>query len=285
MAEFFSNLIYYFQPYFTFPDVIGNVFEVALVASAVYGLLILIRQTRAEQLLTGIALLLIISWVSDLLGLQTVFFLIKSLTPYTITLLVVVFQPELRRALGRLGQESRFWEKSFFIREHTDDGTAHVEHILEAVQEMSATKTGALIVIEQQTGLQDIITTGVAIDAELSSSLLLNIFVPDTPLHDGATILRGGRIVASGCYLPLTDNPDVNKQLGSRHRSAIGISENSDAVVVVVSEESGVISVARNGKLTRYLDRDSLRAVLTPLYVQDREKDFHVFSFGSHKKD
>jgi diadenylate cyclase len=177
--------------------------------------------------------------------------------------LVVLFQPELRRGLEQIGR-SRF--KNFFNFEdegYTIKVKSKIEEIIKAVVEMSRTFTGALIVIERETKIGDIINSGIQIDSNVTSELLINIFTPNTPLHDGAVVIRGDKIKAAACFLPLTENPNLSKELGTRHRAALGISEVSDAIVVVASEESGKISVALNGGLTRNLNSDTLRKTLS----------------------
>ncbi len=183
--------------------------------------------------------------------------------------MLIVFQPELRKALEQIGR-GRIFDRFMFIQDEKDP-LFFINEIARAVQDMARAKIGALIVIERKTGINDVIDTGVKIDGELSGSLLENIFVPNTPLHDGAVIVRGYRIAAAGCFLPLTDNGNINKQLGTRHRAALGISENSDALAIVVSEETGVISIANNGKLTRYLDSKGLKEILKKVYVKEKE--------------
>ena len=187
------------------------------------------------------------------------FILNKTLTIGVLSV-VIIFQPEIRRALEHLGR-SAF--EDIHSSRPIENRNEVIEEITTAVDNLAATKTGALIVMEQGTGLSDILSTGTIIDAKVSASLLENIFVVNTPLHDGATIIRKGRIHASGCVLPLTNNTKINKKLGTRHRAGLGISENSDALVIIVSEETGVISLAVNGKLTRNYDKQKLKNILT----------------------
>ncbi|MBE3100816.1 MAG: TIGR00159 family protein, partial [Firmicutes bacterium] len=172
-------------------------------------------------------------------------------------------------ALEQIGR-GKIFDRSMFIQ-YDRDPYLIISEIVKAVQNMAKDKTGALIVVENRTGVNDVIETGVKIDGELSGALLENIFVPNTPLHDGAVIIRGDRIAAAGCFLPLTENPNLSKQLGTRHRAALGISENSDAMAIIVSEETGIISVASNGKLTRYLDSKGLKEMLKKIYVKEKD--------------
>jgi diadenylate cyclase len=186
---------------------------------------------------------------------------------------IIIFQPEIRRALEHIGR-SAFNERHLTEDEHTMEKI--INEIITAVDNLSKTKTGALIVIERATRLGETISTGVKIDAIVSSQVLENIFVVNTPLHDGATIIRSDRIISAGCFLPLTTNKNVDKSLGTRHRSAIGISENSDAIVVVVSEETGTISLAVNGSLTRNYDKDKLRDILFRIVKKDSTRKINL---------
>lgn len=236
-----------------------NIIDILIVSYIFYKIFMLVRETRAETLLKGLALILIIMKVSEIAGLITLDWLIKTTLQAGLIALVIIFQPELRRALEHLGR-SRLFAKPFAVTEEEMDNI--VSQIVEASVHLSSSKTGALMVIEQETGLNDYIETGIRLDAALSSQLLENIFVVNTPLHDGATVIRNDRIVAAACFLPLTEDRSVSKELGTRHRAAIGVSENSDAIVIVVSEETGTISLSINGKLTRGYNADRLKDIL-----------------------
>ena len=177
----------------------------------------------------------------------------------------MVFQPELRRALEQLGRGKFFARPITFLGE--EDMSRLITELVRAVQLLVKNRDGALIVVERETGINDFIETGIKLDAVISAELLVNIFVDKTPLHDGAAVIRGDRIIAAGCFLPLTDSPYLSKQLGTRHRAALGVSEISDAVAIVVSEETGTVSVAEEGKLTRYLDEKNLREMLEDLLM------------------
>jgi len=225
----------------------------------------LIRGTRAVQLIKGIVILLIASNVSDLLGLNTIQWILEQTWAVIFVALAVIFQPELRRALEQLGRGQFFSANLSTLA--TGDVIRLIDELTGAIVSCAKTKTGALIILERETGLKDYIETGIRIDAIVSQELLTNIFVRNTPLHDGATIIRGDRVVAAACFLPLTDNPYISVALGTRHRSAIGISEVSDALALVVSEETGVISMARDGKLIRYLDEKQLREILSSTFI------------------
>lgn len=242
-----------------------NVLDILVVALLIYRLILQIRGTRAVQLIKGLVVLLIAGTISRWLGLYTINWILDKVMAMVIVAIPVVFQPELRRALERLGRGKFFARPLYFLGEEAAGRL--VNELVRAVTMMSKKKTGALIVLEQETGIYDYMETGVKIDGVISGELLLNIFMPNTPLHDGAVIIRGERAVAAGCFLPLSENPDLSKELGTRHRAGIGITEHSDAVVLVVSEETGIISIAREGKLTRHLDENTLREYLEDLLL------------------
>lgn len=191
--------------------------------------------------------------------------------------LLIVFQPELRRALEYIGR-SRFFTKSF-IEVEKEQTNEIVEEVVEAVASLARQKIGALIVFERETGLNEVVETGNKIEGFVSSGLLINIFIPNTPLHDGAVMIKENIIKAAGCFLPLTDNMNLSKDLGTRHRAALGISEKSDAVAIVVSEETGAISVADNGSLSRYLDIKTLRTILTNIYKSNTQKQSLLYKW------
>jgi diadenylate cyclase len=268
MWDGLSRLISYIDPYIQFPWVIQHVIDISIVAFVLYKLLLLIRETRAEQVLKGLAILLFATKLSEILQFNTIFWILKNTATVGVIALLIVFQPELRRALEQIGRGQLF--DRLFFRDDKDPSIL-ISEVVRSVQNMARLKIGALIVIERKTGINEVIETGVKIDGELSSALLENIFVVNTPLHDGAVIIRGDRIAAAGCFLPLTENNNISKQLGTRHRAAIGISEVSDALAIVVSEETGVISLAVNGKLTRYLDSKALKEMLKKVYIREKE--------------
>lgn len=269
MWDGFSKIFSFIEPYIQFPWVIQHVIDISIVAFVLYKLLLLIRETRAEQVLKGLAILLFATKLSEILQFNTIYWILQNTVTVGVIALLIVFQPELRRALEQIGR-GKIFDRSMFIQNDRDPYLI-ISEIVKAVQNMAKDKTGALIVVENKTGVNDVIETGVKIDGELSGALLENIFVPNTPLHDGAVIIRGDRIAAAGCFLPLTENPNLSKQLGTRHRAALGISENSDAMAIIVSEETGIISVASNGKLTRYLDSKGLKEMLKKIYVKEKD--------------
>ena len=248
---------------------VWSVVDILVVSYIFYKIYQLMQETRAEQLLKGLVLVLIILPISYVLKLDMLNFIINKTLTIGVLSVVIIFQPEIRRALEHLG-------RSAFEDIHNmptgENRVEIVDEIVTAVESLAETKTGALIVIEQKTGLGEILGSGTIIDARVSSALLENIFVVNTPLHDGATVIRKDRIHASGCVLPLTNNNTINKKLGTRHRAALGLSENSDALVIVVSEETGVISLAVNGKLTRNYDKEKLKSILLKIMANREAK-------------
>ncbi|SFU30319.1 diadenylate cyclase [Clostridium sp. DSM 8431] len=248
---------------------VWSVVDILVVSYIFYKIYKLMQETRAEQLLKGLVLVLILLPISYVLKLNMLNFIINKTLTIGVLSVVIIFQPEIRRALEHLG-------RSAFEDIHNmpsgKDRVEIVDEIVTAVENLAETKTGALIVIEQATGLGEILGSGTIIDAKVSSALLENIFVVNTPLHDGATIIRKDRIHASGCVLPLTNNNTINKKLGTRHRAALGLSENSDALIIVVSEETGVISLAVNGKLTRNYDKEKLKSILLKIMANREAK-------------
>ena len=249
---------------------IRNLLEIAIIAFLVYEILLWIKNTRAWTLLKGIVVILGFTVFVYVLRLNTIFWIVSRLAFVATTALVIIFQPELRKALEELGSQNIISGLLSF-----DDGKENraftdrsVNEIVKATFEMAKVKTGALMVIERSTPLNEIERTGIEIDGLISSQLLINIFEHNTPLHDGAVVLSGNKVIAATCYLPLSDNMDISKDLGTRHRAAVGISEVSDSLTVVVSEETGRVSVAENGGLRRVSDCDELRAILSRLTEQ-----------------
>lgn len=248
---------------------IMDVIDIAIVAYVFYKIFMLIRETRAEQLIKGLVVLLVIMKLSEWAKLYVVHFILLNTMTLGLIALIIVFQPELRRALEYIGRNKIFFAKMAEEQEEAFNRTVH--ELVSAVVSLSREQIGALIVLERQTGLNEIASTGVKIDAEISSGLLINIFIPNTPLHDGSVIIRKDRILAAGCFLPLSANQMISKELGTRHRAALGIAEQSDALVIIVSEETGTISVALNGKLSRYLDANTLTSVIKKAYSEEEQ--------------
>lgn len=250
--------------------------DIAFVAVIIYFVLKFIRDTRAAQLLKGIVLVILLFQVAKFLKLEATSFLLSSTLEFGLLAVIIVFQPELRTLLERLGRTEKVKGLPFFTKERKLSDSEiedNVQNIVDAVSHMSATKTGALIVMERTTKLGEVINTGTKVDSAIVCDVILNIFYPKAPLHDGAAILRDGRIVAAGCFLPLTTKK-FESELGTRHRAGIGVSEISDAVVILVSEETGIISVAQEGNLHRRLTPDALKTLLLKeLKPEEKEKD------------
>lgn len=255
------------------------IIDILVVAFIFYKGYMLIKETRAEQLLKGIVFIVCLIPISYILKLNMLYFILSKTLTIGIISVVIIFQPEIRRALEHLGR-SAFEDKHGFDDE--EQRNIYVNEIVNAVANLAETKTGALIVIEQGTGIGEIISSGTILEAKITANLLENIFVVNTPLHDGATIIGKNKILASGCVLPLTNNQDINKKLGTRHRAAIGLSEVSDALIIVVSEETGVISLAINGRLTRNYDKDRLRIIL--LKIMEHRENKKVKTAGKKVK-
>lgn len=249
---------------------IRDIIDMIIVAFAFYKIYTLVEETRAEQLIKGIVVLLIATKASEWLRLFTTHWILQNTMTVGVIALLIVFQPELRRALEYIGR-SRFFTKSL-IEIKEEDIKNVIEEIVEASASLSRQKIGALIVFERETGLGEIVDTGNAINGTVSSGLLINIFIPNTPLHDGAVIIRDDKIRAAGCVLPLSENMNINKELGTRHRAALGISEMSDSLAIAVSEETGAISIADRGKLSRYVDVKTLRQILQKVYSRNIKK-------------
>lgn len=257
MSEIFNNIISGVG--------ITDVIDVAIVAYLIYKILGFIRETRALQLVKGLLILVLITVLSEKFNLYTLNWILKNTISLGVIALVIVFQPELRRALEYVGR-SKFITPSFaqMDKERVKTITAA---LIKAVDFFSSNKVGALIIMERETVLNDIAETGTKINAEISTELLGNIFYEGAPLHDGATIIRGDRVYAAGCVLPLTQSKTLSKDLGTRHRAGIGITENSDAIAIIVSEETGIISIAVDGKLSRFLDIKTVEKTLLNIYL------------------
>jgi diadenylate cyclase len=253
---------------------VRDIIDILIVAIAFYKLFMLIRETRAEQLSKGIIALFVFTKISEWIELYTVYWILEKAMTVGVLAILIVFQPELRRALEYIGRSS-FFTKSFI--EIKDESLSQVvDEIVEAVASLSRQKIGALIVMERTTGLSEVVETGTKIDGKVSSDLLINIFIPNTPLHDGAVIIKEDMIKAAGCFLPLTDNTSLSKDLGTRHRAALGISEKSDSLSIVVSEETGAISIAESGSLARYLDTKTLTQILMDMYKPKDQKQTFI---------
>ena len=268
-----ENILKYFENLKNSPfDLITIILDVAIVIFLLYCFFKIVRGSRAWQLIKGIAFLLIITWASSILRLKILNSILTGIMNWGVIALIVLFQPELRRALEQLGT-NKFTK---FLGIESDIATKTKEDIYKVViaaTELSKSKTGALIVLERDINIQDIISTGVPMNSEVSPQLLVNIFTPKTPLHDGAVIISNNKIAAAACVLPLADDADIAKELGTRHRAAIGISKESDSIVVVISEETGKISVAKDGTLIADVKEDVLKKILISNIVTKRFTD------------
>ncbi|MFC4598379.1 diadenylate cyclase CdaA [Cohnella hongkongensis] len=238
----------------TLQNSIKDIIDVLIVSYIIYKVLMMVRGTRAVQLLQGIFLLVLVWAVSNLLNLYTLKWLMNQMFTFGVVTVLIIFQPELRRALEQIGRNKLFHRSS----PEEQDVSHRVNEVVKSVNYLARRKIGALIVFERNTGLNDYIESGIKMESKLSSELLSNVFVPNTPLHDGAVIIRNGLIMAAGCYLPLSENPFISKELGTRHRAAIGITEVCDAISVTVSEETGQVSLAINGQIVRDIKEESL---------------------------
>ena len=240
-----------------------DLLDILIIAFLIYQLLGIVNRTRAGQLAKGALIVLAVYLVANILNMRTVTWLLNSLLQVGLLTLVVLFQPEIRRALERMGQTDQ-WAYRFFNKNRYNDTSlkgawrSAIIAICDAAERFSETKTGALIVLERNTNLSEIVRTGTPVNSAVNLEVLGTIFYEGTPLHDGAAIIENGRIKAAGCVLPLSNNLDLGKDMGTRHRACLGIAENSDAIAIVVSEETGIISMAKNGVLIRHFDRQTL---------------------------
>ena len=263
---------------------IWSVVDILVVAFIFYKGYMLIKETRAEQLLKGILLILILIPVSYILKLDILYFILSKTITIGVIAVIIIFQPEIRRGLEHIGR-STF--DDFHIIQNDEEIEKVITNICEAVENMAKTKTGALIAIEQGTGLGDIVSTGIKMDSLVSRELIENIFVKNTPLHDGAVIIKDNRIAAASCILPITDREDLDREFGTRHRAAIGLSEVSDAVIIIVSEETGKISLAMNGEIIRNLQpevlKKELRKRIKPINIKDNQFTMRVKQFTTKK--
>jgi diadenylate cyclase len=238
---------------------LANIVDIILVWYVIYKLINLIKGTKAVQLMKGIFVILLVKFISDKLGFNTLSWIMENVITWGFLAIIIIFQPELRRALEQLGR-GKFFSRSGTQEE--DEQEKVVEAIVKATEYMAKRRIGALISIERETGLSDYIETGILLNSKISSELLINIFIPNTPLHDGAVIIQKNLVAAAACYLPLSESPFISKELGTRHRAALGISEVTDSVTVIVSEETGNISLTKNGELHRGLSLEAFREML-----------------------
>ena len=262
MFSFLSDIREALAQYRWFQDTV----DIALVYYIFYRLLLIIKGTRAFQMLLGIGLIVVALITSQAFEFYTLDWLIHSFWSQIVIATVILFQPEIRRALAQMG------ERRFFRTLSPIESSKFIEEVVKASVSLANKRIGALIVLERETDLATIVEMGTNLDAKVSKELLTSIFLPYSPIHDGATIIRNGRIVAAGCFLPLTLSSNIAKNLGTRHRAAVGLTEETDAVVVVVSEETGEISVVRNGAIDASLDAPRLRKYISDLFVRQKQE-------------
>ena len=265
-----NNILVYFNMYKESPaKLIPLIIDIFLVVCLIYLFVRMVKGTRTWQLVKGIAFLIIVTWLSGILGLNILHFILGTIMNWGVILIIVIFQPEIRRALEQIGTNklTKYFgmEKDIATRTKED-----IYKVVIATTELAKTKTGALIVLERDIKIKDIISTGVEINGDVSPQILVNIFVPNTPLHDGAVVISDNKISAAACMLPLASDTDIARELGTRHRAAIGISKESDAIAVVVSEETGKISVAKDGTLIADVREDVLKKILINNIVTKR---------------
>ena len=254
-------------------SIITLIIDIIIVIFLIVKVVKILKGSRAMQLIKGILFLIIITWISGIFNLQILNYILTTIMTYGVILLIVLFQPELRRALEQLGSSNK-WTKYFGLEKDIISKTKEgIYKIVLAVVELSKNKTGALIVIERDIKLKEIISTGVTLNAEISPQLLVNIFTPNTPLHDGAVVIKDNKIAAAACMLPLANDEDIARELGTRHRAAIGMSKESDAIIIVVSEETGRISIAKEGTLIADLKEEAIKKILISNIITKRFKE------------
>ncbi len=284
MTELIANIKSWLSllPRFSFT----NLLEVIIIAVIVYEILLWIKNTRAWTLLKGILVILLFTLIAAVLNLDTILWILERISTIAVITLIVIFQPELRKALEELGSQ-KIVSNILLLNEKQQETSLMtpdtVDQIVKATFEMGKQKTGALMVIEQNESLRDIQKTGIEINGLVSSGLLINIFEKNTPLHDGAVVIRGNEVAAATCYLPLSENLSISKDLGTRHRAALGVSEVTDSFTIIVSEETGRVTVARNGVLTRVADAETLRKLLLSLLRREEVKRFGKWWRGKQK--
>ncbi|MCM3707479.1 MULTISPECIES: diadenylate cyclase CdaA [Cytobacillus] len=255
---------------FSILKLLANTIDILLVWYVIYKLIMIVKGTKAVQLLKGIFVIILVKVASDKFHLQTLGWMMEQVLLWGFLAIIIIFQPELRRALEQLGR-GRFFSRTANQEEENQEKL--VESIAKAVDYMAKRRIGALISVERETGLNDYIETGIGLDSKISSELLINIFIPNTPLHDGAVIIQRNCVAAAACYLPLSESPFISKELGTRHRAALGISEVTDSITIIVSEETGSVSLTKNGELHRDLKAEAFKDMLSnELLVQQKIK-------------
>ena len=270
MSTIWQNILQYLNELYQYPvKLIPVILDIAIVLYLIVAIVKLAKNSRVMQLAKGILIIVLITWISGILHLTVLHSILTTILPSGVIALIIIFQPEIRRALEQIGT-NKF---SNFFGINKDLATKTKEDIYKiviAVEEMAKSKTGALIVIERDIKLDDIVSTGIEVNADISPQLLVNIFVPKTPLHDGAVVISNNKIVGAACILPLANNRDISKELGTRHRAAVGISKESDSIAIVISEESGKVSIAKDGTLIADVKEEALKKILIKNIVTDR---------------
>ncbi len=266
-----NNILSYIRVWQEQPfKLVTLIIDITLVIFLAYELLRIVKDSRAWQLVKGIALLIVATALSGLLNLNILNYILSAIMDWGVILIIIIFQPEIRRTLEQLGGTNRFSRFFGFDKDIITKTKEDIYKIVIAVYELAKNKTGALIVIERDIQIKDIIATGIPMDAEVSPQLLVNIFVPNTPLHDGAVVISNNKIAAAACMLPLASDRDIAKELGTRHRAGIGISKESDSIAIIVSEETGKVSVAKDGTLIADVREDVLKKILISNVVTKR---------------
>lgn len=288
MKKIAAALSTYFDWFYIPRITITDIIEIIILSYLIYNVMLWVKKTRAWTLFKGIIVIAVFMGIAAVFKLNTILWIIKNTISVGIIAVIILFQPELRRALEELGRKNIL--QDVLIRddknirdERLNDNT--IQELVAATADLSKNKTGALIVIEQDVALGEYESTGINVDAAVSKQLLVNIFEHNTPLHDGAVIIRNNRVLSATCYLPLTGRTDLNKELGTRHRAAVGISEVSDSMTIVVSEETGTISIAHTGTLYRNIDPEMLRKHLASLQVKSTESKYFKRRKGGKKNE
>lgn len=272
-----QNILSYIKLWQEYPiKLISVILDIAIVIFLAYELLRIVKDSRAWQLVKGIALLIVATALSELFNFKILNYILSTVMDWGVILIIIIFQPEIRRALEQLGGTNKFSRFFGFDKDIITKTKEDIYKIVIAVYELAKNKTGALIVIERDIQIKDIIATGIPMNSEVSPQLLVNIFVPNTPLHDGAVVISNNKIAAAACMLPLAGDQDIAKELGTRHRAGIGISKESDAMAIIVSEETGKVSVAKDGTLIADVREDVLKKILINNIVTKRLNEAKV---------
>lgn len=270
LSVIWQHINSYIYELYEYPvKLISLIIDIVVVIYALAYIYKIAKNTKVMQLIKGILIIVLITWLSGVMNLTIVHSILTAILPSGVVALVVIFQPELRRTLEQLGTNkvSRLFETNKDIATKTKE---NIYKIVIAVEEMAKSKTGALIVLERDIRINDVISTGIEMNSEISPQLLVNIFVPKTPLHDGAVVISDNKIISAACILPLANNKEISKELGTRHRAAIGISKDSDAIAIVVSEESGKVSIAKDGTLIADVSEEALKKILIKNIITDK---------------